>query len=67
MFPETGMTIAEEFAEDSHDLSPEMKENVLQMKNMIRSKFIVISKKDLFLKMKDMKTNKVYKVKLPKS
>ncbi len=65
VFPETGMTIAEEFAKDSHDLSPEMKENVLQMKNMIRSKFIVISKKDLFLKMKDMKTNKVYKVKLP--
>ena len=65
VFPETDMTIAEEFAKDSHDLSPEMKENVLQMKNMIRSKFIVISKKDLFLKMKDMKTNKVYKVKLP--
>lgn len=65
VFPETAMTIAEEFAKDSHDLSPEMKENVLQMKNMIRSKFIVISKKDLFLKMKDMKTNKVYKVKLP--
>jgi len=65
VLPETGMTIAEEFAQNSHDLSPEMKENVLQMKNMIRSKFIVISKKDLFLNMKDMKTKKVYKVKLP--
>jgi hypothetical protein len=65
VLPETGMTIAEEFAKDSHDLSPEMKENVLQMKNIIRSKFIVISKKDLFLNMKDMKTKKVYKVKLP--
>ena len=62
--PETGMTIAEEFAKNTHDLSPEMKENVLQMKNIIRSKFLIISKKDLFLKIKDMKRNEVYKVKL---
>lgn len=62
--PETGMTIAEEFAKNTPDLSPEMKENVLQMKNIIRSRFIVISRKDLFLKIKDMEGNKVYKVKL---
>lgn len=64
VLPETGMTIAEEFAKNTHDLSPEMKENVLQMKNIIRSDFIVISKKDLFLKIKDMKENEIYNVKL---
>ncbi|MCZ7397119.1 MAG: hypothetical protein O8C59_01235 [Candidatus Methanoperedens sp.] len=64
VLPETGMTIAEEFAKNSKDLSPEMKENVLRMKNIIRSRFLVISKKDLFLKIKDMERNEVYKVKL---
>ncbi len=64
VLPETGMTIAEEFAKNTHDLSPEMKENVLQMKNIIRSDFIVISKKDLFLNIKDMNGKEVYKVKL---
>lgn len=58
------MTIAEEFAKNTPDLSPEMRENVLQMKNIIRSRFIVISRKDLFLKIKDMEGNKIYKVKL---
>ncbi|CAG0978039.1 MAG: hypothetical protein MPEBLZ_04396 [Candidatus Methanoperedens nitroreducens] len=64
VLPETGMTIAEEFAKNTPDLSPEMRENVLQMKNIIRSRFIVISRKDLFLKIKDMEGNKIYKVKL---
>ncbi|MBU3968136.1 MAG: hypothetical protein KKG76_12335 [Euryarchaeota archaeon] len=64
VLPETGMTIAEEFAKNTPDLSPEMKENVLRMKNIIRSRFIVISKKDLFLNIKDMETKEVYKVKL---
>ncbi len=62
--PETGMTIAEEFAKNTPDLSPEMKENVLQMKNIIRSRFLVISKKDLFLNIKDMNRKEVHKVKL---
>ncbi|NJD54125.1 MAG: hypothetical protein FIB07_14820 [Candidatus Methanoperedens sp.] len=64
VLPETGMTIAEEFAENTPDLSPEMRVNVMQMKNIIRSRFIVISRKGLFLKIKDMEGNKVYKVKL---
>lgn len=64
VLPETGMTIAEEFAENTSDLSPEMKEKVLQMKNIIRSEFLVISKKDLVLKIKDMKRDEVYRVKL---
>jgi len=64
VLPQTGMTIAEEFAENTPELSPEMKENVLQMRNIIRSKFIVISKKGLFLKIKDIKRGGVYDVKV---
>ncbi|MBC2698717.1 MAG: hypothetical protein HF976_01780 [ANME-2 cluster archaeon] len=64
VLPETGMTIAEEFVENTTDLSPEMKEKVLQIKYIIRSKFIVISKNGLILKIKDMKTKDVYNVKL---
>jgi len=64
VLPETGMTIAEEFVDNTPDLSPEMKEKVLQIKYIIRSKFIVISKKGLILKIKDMKTKDVYNVKL---
>jgi hypothetical protein len=58
------MTIADEFAKNTPDLSPEMNEIILGMKNTIRSRFIVISKKDLFLNIKDMKTREVYKLKL---
>ncbi len=64
VLPQTGRTIAEEFVENTPDLSPEMKEKVLKMKNIIRSKFLVISKKDLFFKVKDMKRGDVYNVKL---
>ncbi len=64
VLPETGMTIAEEFVENTPDLSPEMKEKVLQIKYIIRSKFLVISKNGLILKIKDMKRHDVYKVKL---
>ncbi|MDD1744222.1 MAG: hypothetical protein LUQ20_00185 [Candidatus Methanoperedens sp.] len=64
VLPQTGKTIAEEFVENTPDLSPEMKEKVLKMKNIIRSKFLVISKKDLFFKVKDMNRGDVYNVKL---
>jgi len=64
VLPQTGKTIAEEFVENTPDLSPEMKEKVLKMKNIIRSKFLVISKKDLFFKVKDMNSGDVYNVKL---
>jgi hypothetical protein len=64
VLPETGMTIAEDFAKNTPELTHEMKENILQMKNFIRSRFLVLSKKDLFLRVKDMKTKEVYKVKI---
>jgi len=62
VLPQTGKTIAEEFVENTTELSPEMKEKVLKMKNIIRSKFIVISKKDLFFKVKDMNSGHIYNV-----
>lgn len=64
VMPESGKTIAEEFAEVSEDLDPKLRSSISQMKNMIRSDFIVISKKDTFAKFKDMRTNMVYNVKL---
>jgi hypothetical protein len=64
VLPQTGKTIAEEFAENTSNLTPEMKEKILQMKNIIRSKFLVISKKGLFIHIKDMNTYNVYMVKL---
>lgn len=64
VLPQTGMTIAEEFVKNTTELSPEMKEKVLRMKTIIRSKFLVISKKDLFFKVKDMNSGDVYNVKL---
>jgi len=66
VLPETGQTIAEEFAEASKDMAPGMKQNILQMKNMIRSNFAVISGKDRFLKIKDLEDQTVYDVTLPR-
>ena len=66
VLPETGKTMAEEFAEHTPDLSQEIKEKVLQMKDVIRSDFIVISRNGLILKIKDQENNKYYNVKLRK-
>jgi len=63
VLPETGKTIAEEFAKQSTELTPEMKKNILQMRNMIRSKFVVISEKGDMIKMKDIHSKIIYDVK----
>jgi len=63
VLPETGKTIAEEFAEQSTELAPEMKSNILQIRNMIRSKFVVISEKGDIMKIKDMNSKIIYDVK----
>jgi hypothetical protein len=63
VLPETGKTIAEEFAEQSTELTPDMKKNVMQMRNMVRSDFVVISEKGDMMKIKDMKNKTVYNVK----
>lgn len=63
ILPETGKTIAEEFAEQSTELTPAIKRNVLQMKNMIRSNFVVLSEKGDIMKIKDMNSKIIYDVK----
>jgi hypothetical protein len=63
VLPETGETIAEEFAAQSSDMTPEMKRRVKEMRNMIRSDFLVISEKGAMVTFKDIHTKKIYNVK----
>ncbi len=63
VLPETGKTLAEEFAEQSTEMTPEMKRNILQIRNMIRSQFVVISEKGDIMKIKDMNSKIIYDVK----
>ena len=63
VLPETGKTIAEEFAEQSTDLTPEMKKNAQRMRNIIRSHFLVISEKGTMGQFKDIHNKKIYDVK----
>lgn len=62
--PETGKTIVEEYVEDNPNLDKEMKQKLLQMKNVIRSEFKVISKDKKDLKIEDIKSSKIYDVRL---
>ncbi len=62
--PGTGKTLAELFAEDTPGLSDEMRDNLLRMRDVIRSKFIVIKRKGRFLDLKDADTKKIYRVKM---
>lgn len=64
--PETGMTIAEEFAEESNEITPEMKKNIQTMRNMIRSEFVVLSVKKQIVKIKDTLDGSIYTVKRDK-
>ena len=67
VMPKTGKTIAEEFAEKSEELDTDMKMNISQMRKMIRSDFVVISKKEPFIKIKDMNGGNTYQIMLPKT
>lgn len=60
--PETGMTIAEEFAEQTNEITSEMKKNIQTMRNMIRSEFVVLFAKNQIVKLKDMVSGKIYTV-----
>lgn len=60
--PETGMTIAEEFAENSNEITSEIKKNIQTMRDMIRSEFVVLSVKNKIVKLKDTKSEMIYTV-----
>ncbi len=62
--PTTGKTIVEEYVENSPDLSEEMKQKLLQIRNIIRSEFKVISKNKKDLKIEDVHSKKTYNVRL---
>lgn len=63
VLPETGKTIAEEFAEQSPDLTPEMKQKARHMRNIIRSDFRIMSEKGVMVRFKDIHSKKIYDVK----
>lgn len=62
--PETGKTIVEEFVEAHPELDKSLKEKMLQMRNIVRSRFIILSKEGARLKMKDENSGKEYYVAL---
>jgi hypothetical protein len=63
VLPQTGKTIAEEFVEQSSEMTSEMKHHALSMRHMIRSDFRIISEKDIMVQFKDIHTKKIYTVK----
>lgn len=60
--PDTGKTIVEEFIDEHPELDVEMKQKLSRMKNVVNSEFVVLSKDGLSLKIKDRKSDKLYKV-----
>jgi len=65
--PDTHKTIIEEYVEEHPVIEEQLKSKLLSMKNVVRSEFVVISKKCLELKLKDRKTNITYHVVLYKN
>ena len=66
--PGNNITIAEEFASTSEEITKELREKIMQMRNMIRSRFEVVSMTDdRMTEVKDLQTGKEYKIlsKLP--
>ena len=60
--PESGRTIAEDFAGSSELVDDDMIDNIMQMRNIVRSEFIVISTNDDLITIKDRKSGIKYKV-----
>ncbi|HMA84015.1 MAG TPA: hypothetical protein VKP59_07295 [Candidatus Thermoplasmatota archaeon] len=63
VLPGKTMTVAEEFAAQSKELSEEMKKKIFQMRNTIRSDFVVLSVRKYIIKIKDMHTKREYTLK----
>ncbi len=62
--PETGKTIVEEFVDEHRDIDEEMRRKLLRMKDMVRSKFIVLAKNGRELKIKDLNSKRIYEIRL---
>ncbi len=62
--PDTGKTIVEEFVEAHPGLDKTLREKMLQMKNVIRSRFRILSKEGLRLRLEDIVSGKEYTMRL---
>ena len=60
--PHSDKTIVEEYVEDHQNIDENMKQKLLDMKKVIRSEFMILSKKGRHLKLKDENTDKLYDV-----
>lgn len=62
--PDTGKTILEEFVDDQHDMDEELRQKVLRTLDVVRSRFVILSRKRFSLKLKDMSSKTVYTIAL---
>lgn len=62
MMPETGKLITESYVEEHPEFDEERKHNILNTKKVIASKFVVIGKNNLNVKIKDMKDGRYYNI-----
>ncbi len=60
--PDTGKTIVEEFVDEHRDMDEESRQTLLRLQNVVRSKFVVLSKKHPNLKLKDLDSGEIYNV-----
>jgi len=62
VMPETGKRITESYVEEHSELDEEKKQKILNTKDVIVSKFVVISKDGLNVKLKEMEDGRYYNV-----
>ena len=62
IMPKTGKRITESYVEEHSELDEETKQKILNTKNVIVSKFVVIAKDNLNVKLKDMERGNYYNV-----
>lgn len=62
IIPGTGKRMTESYVDDHPELDADTKQKILNTKNVIASKFVVIAKDGLHVKLKDMKSSSYYNV-----
>jgi hypothetical protein len=60
--PATGKTIVEEFVDQHPDMDEELKQKLLRTQDVVSSRFVILSKKGLKLKLKDQRARESYGV-----
>ena len=58
--PATGKTIVEEFVDENSGMDKELRQKLLRAQDVVSSRFVILSKKGLKLKLKDQKTGESY-------